>query len=241
MKHLRKQAEAAQSAKLHRLGAMGSLKAARKAEHAPRKYASGGAVMDDAGPVEGMAAKGRLDRPGRSKMSKKGGKDASKKGTTVNVVIASGGGPKPPMPMAGPPPDMPMPPPGAGPGGPPMPMRAKGGRVSKADGGPTISQDSKDEAKRLRSEGNGDYWKGLVAANIGNAALMTHIPGARGIGQKLGNGVKNAVTGLGWATGVKGVKNSFDKSAEADRIEKGQAKEGEEDRKSGGRVKRGKC
>lgn len=124
MKDIRNQAKAAQSAKLHRLGAMGSLKMACRAEHAPRKYASGGMVSDGED-VEGMPAKGRLDRPGRAK----GKKDMGKKGTTVNIVIASGEkGPAgaPPMPM-------PMPPPGAGPGGPPMPMRASGGSVKAKD------------------------------------------------------------------------------------------------------------
>ncbi len=111
-----------QSPKLRRIGAMGSMKMAKKAENAPRKYASGGIV--EAGPaVEGDAPKARLDKPGRSK----GKKDASKKGTTVNIVIASGS--KPAAPDA-----MPMPPPGAGPMPPPgpppgMPMRASGGRV----------------------------------------------------------------------------------------------------------------
>ena len=117
-------AKAAQSSKLRKLGAVGNLKLARHGEHAPRKYASGGAVDS---PVEGMAAKPRLDRPGRKAGKSKGGD--KKGGATVNVIIASGGGPKPPM---GPPPDMPMPPPGAGPGGPPMPpppMRKHGGKV----------------------------------------------------------------------------------------------------------------
>lgn len=127
MHNIKNQAKAAQSAKLHRLGAMGSLKAARKGEHAPRKYASGGIVAGGED-VEGAPSKGRLDRPGRMKMKGKG-KDAAKKGTTVNIVIAGApGGPE-----AGPP--MPMPPPGAGPGGPPapMPMRASGGSVKAAD------------------------------------------------------------------------------------------------------------
>lgn len=130
MKSVKTQAKAAQSAKLHRLGAMGSLKMARKGEHAPRKYASGGAV-EGGEDIEGMPSKGRLDRPGRK--GKKDGKDA-KKGTTVNIIIAGGDkGAPPPMPppggpMAGGPP---MPPPG--PGGPPMPMRARGGSVKAED------------------------------------------------------------------------------------------------------------
>ena len=80
MKAMRMKAEAAQSAKLHRLGAYGSMKAAKKGENAPRKYAAGGSV--DMGPVDGMSAKPRLDRPGRSKGGKK--KPAS---TNVNVIV----------------------------------------------------------------------------------------------------------------------------------------------------------
>lgn len=125
----------AQSAKFRKMGAMGSLKAANKAEHAPRKYASGGVV--DMGPaVEGDAPKPRLDKPGRSK----GKKDAGKKGTSVNIVIMSGGkkdGPDGGPPMM-PPGAGPMPPPGPPSGPPPgatpmppggLPMRARGGRV----------------------------------------------------------------------------------------------------------------
>lgn len=106
---------------------------------ARQKYASGGAVKAKEGnpslseglsAADGAPAKPSLARPGR-KMAK--GKDAGKKGTTVNIVIAGKG------PDAGPKPDMPMPPPGAGPGGPPMPpppMRANGGAVGKfAKGG----------------------------------------------------------------------------------------------------------
>lgn len=226
MKHLRQQAEAAQSAKLHRLGATGSLKMARKGEHALRKYAAGGAVSDT-GPVEGMPAKGRLDRPGRSKPK---GKAAGKKGTTVNIVIAGKGDDKGPMPMPMPPDAGPMPPPG--PGGPPMPMRAKGGRVNRADGGSTISEDSKREAKRLRDESP----RGLGNVN----ALSTGL----GLGAAVAKGMPMPVKALGAAVAGLGAKRSYDDSKkmwndskEASRIEKGQVKEGEEDRKSGGRVK----
>lgn len=114
--------QAAQSAKLRKLGAVGSLKLARKAEHAPRKYASGG-IVGESGPVDGAAAKPRLDRPGR-----KMGKDKGKKGgTNVNVIVMPKGDAPAGPPMGGPP----MPPPGPPPGGPPMPpMRASGGRIA---------------------------------------------------------------------------------------------------------------
>jgi len=111
----------------HRLG--------NKKTHGRACYAAGGRVGEDISDdgampimgggsedmgmdVEGGRSKPRLDR-------------ASKKnGTTVNIIVTSGGKPElppPPMPMGppmgGPPP---MPPPG-----PPMPpMRASGGRVN---------------------------------------------------------------------------------------------------------------
>lgn len=124
-----------------------------KTSHDMKCYASGGRVsndiseksalpkvsgpkMADGGTVDGGKAKPRLDRAG-------------KKGTTVNITIASGkpdgglpgagAGPLPmpppvPGPMAGPPPIPhsmpPVPPMGAG--GPPM-MRKHGGRVMKHD------------------------------------------------------------------------------------------------------------
>jgi hypothetical protein len=122
---IRDAAKKAMSAKLHKLGAQGSLKAAHGAEDAPRKYASGGAVMD-MGDVDGAPSKGNLAKPGRGKMK---GKD--KKGTNVNVIImqqpAGDKGAPPPLPPMGgpggpPPPDM-GPPPSA------PPMRANGGRV----------------------------------------------------------------------------------------------------------------
>ena len=96
------------------------------------------AVRDD--DIAGRKSSQRFARGGRVK---KGGGD-----TNIAIVLPKGGGPAPggpaatPLPMAGPggPPPMP-PPPMGGPGGPPpglppgMPMRARGGRINKADGG----------------------------------------------------------------------------------------------------------
>ena len=130
VKHLR-DGGSSRMAKLQKIGAYGSLKAANKGAQAPRKYAAGGAV-DDMGPIDGMPAKANLARPSRSKSGK-----GKKGGTNVNVIVMPKGGdaPKPspgdmammgagPGPM--PPPPMPMPPPGAG--GPPM--RKHGGKVA---------------------------------------------------------------------------------------------------------------
>ncbi len=117
-------------------GLVGKVLAAHKAEH-------------EALHAEGKSSKHRMDRPKRAK----GGRVGKSKGnarTIVNVITGghpAGGAvpPPPPMGIAGPPPGampappmaakppMPMLPPGAGmtPGGPPMPMRAKGGRVNQ--------------------------------------------------------------------------------------------------------------
>ena len=135
MKHIRDQAKAGMAAKLGRYGAAKSLTRVMRGmpeRDGSKGYATGGSVSG--GPVEGMAAKPRLDRPARTKAKGKSGKGK----TNVNVIVMPKEGtaapPAPPMPMpppamAGPPPGPPpMPPPGAG--GPPMPpMRAAGGRV----------------------------------------------------------------------------------------------------------------
>ena len=115
----------AQSSKLRKMGAYGSLKMGKSGENAPRKYAKGGAVMDASTAVEGDMPKQRLDKPVR-----KGKKDGDKKAPSVNIMIVSGAGKGAPSEGG-----MPMPPPGAmPPPAPPMggpPMRASGGRVTK--------------------------------------------------------------------------------------------------------------
>lgn len=78
--------------------------------------------LRDGGCAEGGRTAPRMDRPGRARGGKTGGKKAH---TNVNVIVASGGKDRPvpvPVPAAGGvPPRPPMPPPGAmGPGGPPM-------------------------------------------------------------------------------------------------------------------------
>lgn len=156
-KHIKKSHEAAQSAKLHRLGAMGSLKAAKKAEHAPRKYkAAGGSAGDDSpGDIDGLMAKPNLSRPGRGKKAK----TAKKGGTNVNVIIMpkSNDNPAPPMmppmgagPSLPPMPPKPMsgPPMGLPPGGPPLPMHKHGGKVhgkSHAHGGKVHPDEAEDK------------------------------------------------------------------------------------------------
>jgi len=123
--------------------------------------------------ADGEKSKHRMDRPKRAKGGRVGkGKHNAK--TIVNVIAGGhpAGGAVPPMPAppmgiappgAMPPPPMgakpPMPmPPGAGagmpPGGPPMPMRAKGGRVKNADDLPSeVSNANSSMPKRAKGGG----------------------------------------------------------------------------------------
>jgi hypothetical protein len=154
--------------------------------HITRGYKSGGAVKGEktigkkalnlhkaehaALHAEGGKSKHRMDRPHRAK----GGKVKGKSGKTiVNVITGhpAGGVAPPPMappmglgaaaaPPAAPPvaarPPMPMgPPPGAGMPG-QMPMRAKGGRIKKAEGG---SMSSDEAMKRIASATSSDSVK----------------------------------------------------------------------------------
>lgn len=109
----------------------------------PKGYATGGAVRGDNPSLsEGLSASGSAAKPSLARSGRKAPKGKKEAKTNINVVVMTPEkGEKPPMapadmPIAAspmPPPPMPMPPPGAGPGGPPMPMRAKGGRVVKDD------------------------------------------------------------------------------------------------------------
>lgn len=212
-------------------------------------YATGGAVKDGNPSLsEGLSAAGgpskpNLARPGR----KMPGKKAAGKGkTNINVVVmqkpdataGAGAGPGGPM--------MPMPGgPGPGPmpdaGGPPPPMRKHGGRVhmkKRADGGPTISNDSKLEAYRLRKEADKDNTgtKNFVDTQVPLGVGIGTMLGARG---KIAKGI-GALGALYGASNLNKAKERIDTKAarddEIDRIEAGRAKPGEEDRKRGGRV-----
>lgn len=145
----------------------------------PRQnYATGGAVANPS-LDEGLAAAGDGDKPTRSGKSSKS-KDAK---TNVTVVVMPKGDDKapglPPMPaMAGPPPMPPpmppMPPPGlAGAGGPPgmppMPMRARGGRVKKAEGG-TVDDPV------------AGYLRGRMRDKKDNARVYEALSGVTGVG-----------------------------------------------------------
>ena len=123
--------------------------------------------------------------------------------------------------------------------------RECGGRVPKREAGgrTVISEDSKREAARLRKESNSDAEKvgnGLLNAGMG-AVLGSIVRGSArsGVGRVVGRALQGvgALSGVGAIDpGVSGVK----KAIEAGRIERGEVTPGEEDRKSGGRVKRAK-
>lgn len=115
--------------------------------------------------AEGGKVKHRMDKPHRAKGGRVGkGKNNSR--TIVNVIAGGhpAGGAVPPGPPMGPPPmgvapgapptpppmaARPMMPPGAGmsppgAGGPPMPMRARGGKVHKPHGSPVFNESLRD-------------------------------------------------------------------------------------------------
>lgn len=223
----------------------------------PYKFANGGSVPGatgprkayaDGGPIDGMPARARLDRPGKKGKDKKGGH------TTVNVVVAGKGG------GDGAPP-MPMPPPGAGPGGPPMPppgpgmpMRARGGRIAnlgkyahggrvkRADGGWTGEGDSgkpmKEKAADLRSraEENESGAKKSLGFGAAGTAVGATGPKFRQMGM-LGKSLKGgtlagAAANLGMA-GLQKLK-AMDERSSADKADK--AGDEAEGRKKGGAV-----
>lgn len=109
------------------------------------------------------------------------------------------------------------------------PARASGGRVCKAEGG-SISEDSKKEVKRLRDEASSDTGKAAMNAGIGAALL-----GTTGMG-KVAKGVNRAITGANFGLAGMGGASALHKKQEADRLEKGMAESGKEDRAKGGRV-----
>lgn len=207
---------------------------------ARQHYATGGAVksanpsLNEGLSAAGAPAKKSLARPGR-KMPGKGKSKGKEAKTNINVIIA-GGKPEapamPPPPMDGPP----MPPPGAG--GPPpagMPMRAKGGRVCKEDGG-RISEDSKTEAAKLREESKDAKTSSLGSTVLGGLSAIGRAT-LKGAPKPL-KWVANTAIGANAGAAGLGVKRAGRLEAEANRIEKGQVKDGEEDRKHGGSVKR---
>lgn len=180
--------------------------------------------------ADGAPAKMRLDRGAKKKALAKGDKKGA---VNVTVVMA----PKPdkaaatdmPMPPMPPPGAMPPMPPGPPPGGPPMPMRASGGRVKKADGGdvsdpvPAYLRDRMAD-KKLSARGN------EVAAGIGaGTALVTKSPIAAAIAGASG------LTGWAERKSAKNLKRGA-KAFEATGLPGRPSRDDDEERASGGRV-----
>lgn len=167
----------------------------------------------EGGEVEGMAAKPRLDRPGRKMKGK--GKDKAK-GTNVNVIIMSGkdgapgaamAGPGGPPPGAGPmpppmmkPPGPPMPPPGAG--GPPgmPPMHKDGGKVHAYKNGGSIKAEGQTsateaEAEKEETEGRKDGGKVQKKADGGPTTKYREMKNSKASEYDRA-GISNGLTGL---------------------------------------------
>lgn len=112
-------------------------------------------------------------------------------------------------------------------------------RMKRADGG-RVSEDSKREAAKLREEAAEEGRKSLKDASygIGSAIIGSAIrSGLRPtkVDRAFGRAFQGVGT-VGAVGGGMGAADAYAKSKEADRIEKGQAEPGKEDRKSGGRV-----
>lgn len=108
-------------------------------------------------------------------------------------------------------------------------------RAKRADGGSVLSEDSKREAARLREEIPSGFRPTTIATGVGLGASLARSlpPKVRALGA--------LVTGAGGAKVFGDAKNRHRNNVEADRIEKGLVKPGEEDRKRGGRVKKKGC
>lgn len=121
-------------------------------------------------------------------------------------------------------------------------------RMRRADGGPTISEDSKKEAAKLRasadakttSAGAGVLTAAGAASHLLGMALMRNkfVPFTKG--EKL-TGAASGVAGTAGAAKAYADKDKVwdakGEREEAARIERGEAEPGKEDRKKGGRVK----
>lgn len=220
-----------------------------------------GPAMAEGLSAAGAPAKRSLARPGRKIAGKGKKKEAKTNINVIVASSPPKEPPAPPMPpMGGPPPGPPMPPPGAG-GPPGMPMRAAGGRVDackeaihkhdkqmhkgqgltklriggkvkkRADGGSTISEDSKREVARLRGEAD---------QSRGSRNLSGGIAAGSGILGSVGNrlqrsGFKPFGLAMGALSGAAHLASRRE-DKEADRIERGKAEPGKEDRAKGGKV-----
>ena len=172
----------------------------RRVHQMLKGYAAGGAVHDDE--REDKALVKKMVKPGSLKMHggkvghradkrARGGRTSAKKGTNVTVVVAPQGGGAHPMPVpvpaggAGPPPMPPRPPMmppggppmGAGPMGPPNPIRHAGGRAFARGGGvksgPAWNEGVRNGTQPHNSPGKND------TKDIGRGKPITYKTGGR--------------------------------------------------------------
>jgi hypothetical protein len=263
LKHLREQSKAGMASKLsrHRAGyATGGAVSGGSGSGASKAYAAGGLV-------DGGISPGRTGMPklGSASRMKAGSKKAAKPkgGTNVNVIVMpkdaaaeKPAGPMPPMPpaggppMAGPPPmPPPMPPPGAGPGpGGPMPMRARGGKVTtksvkKREDGGAVTPGQSMQAARKRADDAQSSRDSNIASGLMSAGARAAMSGAGPAG-RIYRGLKAANTGFAGLSGVQATRDHGRLQSARDemgRLGSGRAVDGEEDRKHGGSVKGKKC
>lgn len=125
-------------------------------------------------------------------------------------------------------------------GGSARPSFAKASRMKRADGGPTISEDSKKEIARIKGDVDAASVeagkRGAVGAGLGYLA-------AKGLGKAFGVparlpdkaafGTIGALSGMGSDDSGDVIKNGV---SEMERLRKGRAEPGKEDRKRGGSV-----
>lgn len=107
-------------------------------------------------------------------------------------------------------------------------------RVRRADGGPAISEDSKREVERLRDRGDKNA---MIAGAKGVAAgyLVNKLGRAMGQSKPFSRMIGTAAGIAGMGADERTSKAAKD-IAESNRIERGEAEPGKEDRKKGGRV-----
>ena len=165
--------------------------------------------------ADGGAVNARADRPNRAA----GGPVKSKnKGTTVNVIVAPGGGeggktpmpgvggppPAPPVPMPPPRPPM-MPPPGVGAMPPGMPPRATGGRAYKRGGG------VKSDASKGGTKVQHDNALQVTKDNMNRKPVITKAKG----GPINANGAAGKQMGPKFSGGARGGSARLEKAARA--------------------------
>lgn len=111
------------------------------------------------------------------------------------------------------------------------PARASGGRVCRADGGPTLSKEREDYAEKKEAEKKDAEARG----GVGGAAAGVGL-GLLGAKSLLGKAAGTALGVTGLHSAGKEMLGRRDARREAEWARSGKAEDGKEDRKRGGRV-----